>query len=108
MSAANVRELKRRPARRPAARTVEVGIAEGDFEGWRCTAKVDFPARHLAALQSRDAGAFLEVMDAIIVDHNFPNDRDELAESMADVDPYAGLVAMASAIFDAIGALPPR
>lgn len=108
MSGATVRQLKPRPAKRPTPRTVEVGIPEGDFAGWRCTARVDFPARHLAALQSRDAMAFLEVMDAIIVEHNFPNSADELAETMADVDPYSGLVTMAKAIFDAIGALPPR
>ena len=99
---------KRRPAKRPTPRTITVGMAEGDFAGWQCEAKIDFPASLLADLQSQDAIRFLHVMDAIVVDHNFPNADDEIAATMADVDPYSGLVAMARQIFDAIGALPPR
>lgn len=98
---------KRRPAKRPAPRTVDVTLA-GDFAGWSCVARADFPARYLTALESQEASAFLDVMDRIVISHNFPNEDDELAERMGDVDPFGGLVAAASEILDRIRTLPPR
>jgi hypothetical protein len=105
---ANVRQLKRRPAKRPAARTVSVTIEDGDFAGWSATARADFPAGLVLDLNSGDIERILAVLETIIVEHNMPNDRDELAERLADVDPYAGLLAVANAIGDALIALPPR
>jgi hypothetical protein len=104
----NPRQLHRRPASRPAVRTVDIAIDKGDFAGWEATARADFPARLLADLQSGQIERIIAVLDAIIVDHNFPNSQDELAERMGDVDPYAGLMEAASAVFDAIAKLPNR
>lgn len=95
-------------ARRPAPRTVVVSIESGDFAGWGATAKADFPAGLLADLVSGDIGRIMKVLDTIIVDHNFPDSQDKLATSMAEVDPYAGLMEAAGQIFDAIGKLPNR
>lgn len=103
-----VRQLKRRPAKRPAARTVTVTIMSGDFEGWEATARADFPARLLTDLSSGDMGRIIAALDEIITEHNFPDAADELAETMADVDPYSGLIRVSTDIFDAIGKLPNR
>lgn len=105
---ANVRPLKRRPAKRPAPRTVTVTIDKGDFEGWEATARADFPAGMLIDLASGDISRVIAVLGKIIVDHNFPNADDEIATTMEDVDPYGGLVEVAGGIFDAIGKLPNR
>lgn len=99
---------RRRPAKRPPTRTVHVLVAEGDFAGWEATAKADFPARLLGDLQSGNVDRLIGVLDAIIVEHNFPNVDDELAERMGDVDPYAGLMKVGGDILDAIGKLPNR
>jgi hypothetical protein len=103
-----VRQLKRRAAKRPPPRTVTVTIEEGDYAGWEATAKADFPARILADFDSGKVDRIITGLDAIIVDHNFPNADDELAASMAEVDPYAGLVAVAEKVFEAINKLPNR
>jgi hypothetical protein len=95
-------------ARRPAARTVRVEIPDGDYAGWSATVLADFPAGLLAKLQSPSVESILEVLDTIIVEHNFPNSRDELAASMAEVDPYGGLMTIAGRIFDELGKLPNR
>lgn len=105
---ANPRQIRRRPASRPAARTVSVTIASGDFAGWEATARADFPARLLADLQSGSIERIIAVLDAIVVDHNFPDQSDELAATMGDVDPYDGLMEVAGAIFDGISKLPNR
>ena len=105
---AQPRQLHRKPAHRPAARTVSITIDKGDFAGWEATARADFPARLLADLQSGNIERIIGVLDAIVVDHNFPNKDDELAASMGDVDPYTGLMAAAGEIFDAIAKLPNR
>ena len=99
---------RRKPAKRPVSRTVTVAIEEGDFAGWQATARADFPAGLLADLQSGDIGSIIGVLDKIITDHNFPDANDELAATMADVDPYDGLLTVSSEIFDAIGKLPNR
>jgi hypothetical protein len=102
-----VRQLKRKPARRPDPRTVQVSL-DGDFDGWQATARADFPAGWLVDLASGDLARIVNVLDRIILDHNLPNSDDQLAEKMADVDPYEGLLAIATAVFDAIGTLPKR
>lgn len=99
---------KRRPAKRPARRTVSVRIETGDFAGWECTALADFPARALADLQSESVERIMRALDVIVVDHNFPSSSDELATSMADVDPYDGLMAVSARIFEELGKLPNR
>lgn len=105
---AQPRPIRRRAARRPAPRVVTVTIEAGDFAGWSATARADFPARLLADMQSGDIGRLLAVLDAIIVEHNFPNSEDGIAATMNDVDPYGGLVEVAGELFDAIGKLPNR
>jgi hypothetical protein len=100
--------VRKRAAKKPAVRTVDVGIAEGDFEGWQATFKVDFPASYLEDLESKNAVKFLAVMDKLIVDHNFPDVEGEVAATMRDVDPYTGLVRVSEAYLDALRALPPR
>ena len=105
---AQPRPIRRRPAKRPEARTVHVLVSKGDFEGWEATARADFPARLLADLQSGSIERIIGVLGAIVVDHNFPNADDELAETMGDVDPYTGLMAVAGEIFDAMSKLPNR
>lgn len=99
---------RRKPARRPAPRVVTVAISEGDFAGWEATARADFPARVLADLQSESIERIMNALDAIIVTHNFPDASDELASTMADVDPYDGLLKIAAEIFEALGKLPNR
>lgn len=98
----------RKPAKRPAPRTVTVAVAEGDFAGWEATARADFPARVLADLQSDSIARIMAALDVIIVDHNFPDATDAIAGSMADVDPYEGLLRIAGELFEAIGKLPNR
>lgn len=95
-------------AKRPAARTVSVQITTGEFAGWEATAKADFPAGILSDLQSGDIERLIRALDRIVVDHNFPNSSDEVAESLADVDPYEGLIVVATQLFEKIGSLPSR
>ena len=102
-----VRQLKRRAAKRPAPRTVTITLS-GDYEGWECTARADFPARVLEDFQSASMTRIMAAMDAVIIDHNFPDSTDEIAQSMSDVDPVGGVTAAADAIWTAIGALPSR
>jgi hypothetical protein len=96
-----------RPAPRPTPRTVHVKLS-GAFDGWEVTARADFPARLLADLQSGELTRIWTVLDEIVTEHNLPNGQDELADAMADVDPYDGLLEVATGIFDAIGKLPNR
>ena len=105
---AEPRQLKRKAAKRPAPRTVTVTVEKGDFEGWEATARADFPAALLADLQSGSIDRIIAVLDSIVVEHNMPDSEDGVAASMAQVDPYAGLLAVAKDIFDAIGKLPNR
>ena len=97
----------KRAAKRPAPRTVHV-VLTGDYEGWECTARADFPARVLENFQSDSMERIMAALDAIILDHNFPNDQDEVAEFMSDVSPFGGVTAAADAIWTAIGKLPNR
>lgn len=94
-------------APRPETRFVEVHL-KGVFEGWYCKAKADFPASQLADLGSGDIGRIIEVLGAIVVDHNFPNGEGTLAEKIGDVDPYEGLLKAGEAIFEELGKLPNR
>jgi hypothetical protein len=93
--------------KRPEPRTVSVKLS-GDFEGWECIAKADFRAGLLADLQSGNLASVIRVLGEIIVEHNFPDETGKLAATIADVDPYDGLISAGTAIFDAIGKLPNR
>jgi hypothetical protein len=83
-------------------------VESGDFAGWEATARADFPARLLLELDSGSIGRILPALDAIIIDHNMPNSAGKLAETLADVDPVWGLVAISEALGLALAALPPR
>jgi hypothetical protein len=98
---------KRKAASRPAARTVEVH-GTGEFAEWEGTAKADFPASVLADLQSESIERIMQALDVIVIDHNFPDADGDVAEVMADVDPYDGLLMISGQIFEAIGKLPNR
>lgn len=106
----NVQRLpvKRRAAKRPTTRTVEVGISSGDFEGWQATFRVDFPAKLLEDFESQSALRVMAALQQIVIEHNFPDSEGEVAASLMEVDPYTGLVAIADAYLEAIRALPPR
>lgn len=104
---AEPRKLHRKAAKRPTPRTVTV-VLSGDFEGWEATAKADFPAALIGDLQSGNVERIIGALDAIVIDHNLPNAEDEIAAKMMDVDPYTGLMEIASEVFDAIGKLPNR
>ena len=99
---------KRRAAKRPAPRTVTATIEDGDFAGWSATARADFPARLVIDLDSGQVEKILSVLEVIIVDHNMPDQADQVAEHLADVDPYAGLLAIANALGAELGKLPNR
>lgn len=102
------RQIKRNAAKRPAPRTVAITITEGDYEGWEATARADFPLSVLEDLESGNIGRIVHALDTIVIDHNFPNERDEIAASMTEVDPYHGLMVVAGKIFDAMAKLPNR
>lgn len=99
---------RRKPAKPPARRTMDVHLAE-PFAGWEARCFADFPSKLLGDLQSGQVDRIIPALDRIVVDHNFPkgDDPDQLAESIGDVD-YAGLGALAEAIQDALNQLPPR
>jgi hypothetical protein len=103
-----VRQLKRKAGRRPAPRTIHVVIESGDFEGWEATARADFRAGLIGDLQSGNIERIMHVLDEILIEHNMPNRDDEIAATMADVDPYGGMVEISGMIFDAIAKLPNR
>lgn len=106
MSAATVRQLKRRPAKRPASRTVDVTLG-GDYAGWEATCRADFPAKLIADLQAGSLDRIIAALDAIVIDHNFPNDADEIAATLAEVD-YVALGMLAQELTDALAKLPNR
>lgn len=97
----------RKAAKRPAPRTVSVTLT-GTYAGWSATARADFPVSYLTELQSGEIARIMPILDRVILEHNMPNADDEIASTMADVDPYDGMTTMAAAIFDAIGKLPNR
>lgn len=99
---------KRKAARRPPPRTVEVTIAEGDFAGWWARARADFPARLVAELDSGKVERIVAALGQIVIEHNMPDESGEVAATLADVDPWAGMVAISQAIGEAIGQLPNR
>jgi len=99
----------RQIAKRPAPRTVHIVLDdESGYPGWEATARASFPARILFDLDSGDLPRIFAALDGIIVSHNLPDSNDQLAASMADVDPKEGALAIASGLFDAIGKLPNR
>ena len=106
---ATVRAMKRKAAKRPAPRTVTFTAPEdSDYAGWEVTAKADFPAKVLIQLQSERMTDIIAALDRIVVSHNLPDENDDIAESMGEVDPYDGLMDMATGVFDALSKLPNR
>ena len=100
---------RRRVAARPKPRTIEVELnGESEFPGWWCTARVDFPARLVADLNSGDLDRMLGALSVVIVDWNFPDEKGGRAATLKDVDPYTGLIAVAGVVFPAITKLPNR
>lgn len=99
--------MTRAVAKAPKPRTTIVRVAEGEYAGWECEARVDFPARWVADLQSGDFGRVLDAMRRIIVWHNFPNDEGKLAADVADVD-FSGLKQVMQRLTEEIAALPNR
>lgn len=100
---------KRPVARRSPPRTVEILLnGGGPFDGWAATCRADFPSRWIRDLESGDIDRMMGAMDKIVLDHNFPDEEGELAQTMADVDPWTGLVAVMGELTAAIGRLPPR
>jgi hypothetical protein len=88
---------KIKPAARRAMKSIRVEL-EGEFAGWyaECRSAKELPARiygELAEVGEADAVALVklaEVLDKIIVAHNFPRAEDgALAETMLDVAPDA-------------------
>lgn len=100
--------MAREAAKRPEARTVEVAVSGGDFDGWAGTFRADFPAEVLYDLQSGNVERTIAAMAAIVVDHNFPDSDGEIANSLTDVDPYEGLIRVAFELIDTLANLPNR
>lgn len=98
----------RTAAAAPARRTVTGRVSTGPFTGWEVTGHVDFPARVLADLQSGNLDRLLPALDKIVTEHNLPDADGKVAQSMADVVPYDGMLEVAGALLEAITALPPR
>jgi hypothetical protein len=95
-------------AARPPARTATVSIEDGPYAGWRATIRLDFPTRLLIGFQSGILADILASLELIVLEHNFPNEAGERAASLADVDPYSGLLAISNEIGTALGAVPNR
>lgn len=95
-------------ASRPTPRTVEVAVESGDFQGWRATVRVDFPASVLGDMQSGNVEKIMRAAELVIVEHNMPDSEGYIATRLADVDPFGGIVAVLNLAMGAIKALPPR
>lgn len=104
-----VRVLKRKAAKRPKLRTVTFTAPDdSDYPGWSITIRADFPAKRLAAFQSGRIADMIEALDGIVIDHNLPDENDEIASTLNDVDPYEGLLFVVDGAMDEIAKLPPR
>lgn len=95
-------------AHRPKPRTVEVAVESGDFEGWRATVRVDFPAKVLEDMQSGNVERIMRAAELVILEHNFPDSEGFVATRLTDVDPFGGIVAVLNLGMGAIKSLPPR
>lgn len=103
---AELRTLERRAARRASSEPVVVTVADGPFAGWSATVRTDFPASTLALLEGETIVGILEALDAIVIEHNYPNAKTgELAESIAEVD-WRALKVVAPLIMKAIADVP--
>jgi hypothetical protein len=98
---------RRKAGGRPAPRTIEVS-GLGEFADWWCRARVDFRTGWLADLSSGNVERIVAALGRIILEHNFPAESGEIAETLDDVDPYDGLMHVAGELADALGKLPPR
>jgi hypothetical protein len=103
-----VTTARRKGAPRPKPRTIEAGIAEGDFAGWKATVRIDFPAKLLGEFQSGNVDRILAAATLIVSDWNFPDSDGNVAETLADVDPFVGIVVVVNQAMGAIASLPPR
>lgn len=99
---------RRRGAKAPAPRTARAELGAGEFAGWYAVVRADFPLRVLEDLQSGNVERMGRALDRITVDHNMPDTDGNVAASMADVDPYDGMLTVAAAALEAITKLPPR
>lgn len=97
----------RKAAPRPQTRTVSVEL-DGAWAGWVAEAKADFSAGLLADLQSGEVDRVLDALQVIVLDHNMPDVTGEVAVNLRNVDPYEGLLLVATAIIEAISKLPNR
>lgn len=100
-------QAKKRAAKRPERRTVHV-VLSAPFEGWEATFLADFPLRVLADLEGNDVIGMGRGLDALVVEHNFPDAKDEVATSMLEVEPYDAVVAAVQQFTEELGKLPPR
>lgn len=103
-----VTQLKRKAAKRPAPRTVTVTVDAGDFAGWTATARADFPVSVLIDLESGSITRTIEAMEKLIIEHNMPDADGEIAATLADVDPYEGVLEVLGLVMEEIGKLPNR
>lgn len=100
-------QAKKRAAKRPERRTVHV-VLSAPFEGWEATFRADFSMKVLSDLEGNDVLAMGRGLDALVVEHNFPDANDEVAASMLEVEPYDGIVVAVQQYVEELGKLPPR
>jgi hypothetical protein len=105
---APVVQMHRKAAKAPEQRTVTFTVPDGAFEGWEATAAADFEASVLADLQSGVIERIVKAMTEIVIDHNMPDRKGEIAKDLADVKPYDGLMAVGAGLFEALAKLPNR
>lgn len=97
----------KKAAPRPTPRTVHIAL-EGPFAGWEATLRTDFPLRILSELSSDDVTTITGALDRLVVEHNFPDSKDNVAASMLDVDPSDAVNLLAEQFVSELGRLPPR
>lgn len=60
------------------------------FDGWEATVRLELDTASLEAdLDSGDLGRVEHALNALVLEHNFPDERDEIAASLFDVDSDA-------------------
>ena len=97
---------KRKPAVAPAAipavwlRTISVELAE-PYAGWRGTFRRSLSLNALIELQSGDLGRIVALLDARLLEHNFPDGGGGIAASLGDVEPLDAISAIALAFMKA-------
>lgn len=97
----------RKAGKRPAPRAVTVTL-DGPFEGWQAVLRANPKLAVLADLESESLARVITGLDGLILSHNFPDENDEVATSMGEVDPSDALTPLVEKYFEAISTLPPR